>query len=175
MAAILAGALRCLTAFWDADDPGTAAEIAYLVIDAALLFGITGFYARHHRTAGQVGFAGFFSTIIGLCLIVGPDGDLGGTDLYPIGAALIGLGVAALAWVLRRRDALPTWSTWSLVAAVPVGAPGDSVEGAFAVAGLLFGIGIIGAGRSLLATPDRHHGDAAPRPERPSAMAIARS
>src|SRR5690606_10959252 len=86
LSSILAGAMRTVASFIPYTSDSVPLELLYLVIDISLLFAMIGIYAREHAQTGITGFSGFVLAVAGAASIVGPDGTLGGIDLYSVGA-----------------------------------------------------------------------------------------
>ena len=173
-AALIAGVLRIVAAFLSPASLGTAAEFLYLVIDLALLAALPGIYLGRHEALGRSGFVGFAIALPALAAIVGPDGQLGGIDVYRVGGGLLILGLAVLAIAQLRARIGRTWSSMGWLAAfaatiVTALLPGRTWP--FALLGLLFGAAFIAAGIELLrespapaSTPGRADNLASARP-----------
>ncbi len=93
LAAIIAGILRGISSF----DPGSVTpdrlELLYLFTDIFILFGIMGIYGLLHEAAGLWGLFGFLLAIVGDGMIIGPDGEMFGVGLYPVGAVILAVGL----------------------------------------------------------------------------------
>lgn len=148
--ACLAGALRIVAAF-TSGDPTTANEVLYLVIDLAMLFAVIGVYASESARTGVPGLLGFLVATAGTALIVGPDVELGGVDLYFTGSLMIAFGLAALSVTSWRRGNGRSWVAAFYCTSVPVGMTGYSmnIDILFIMSGVLFGLGLVGSGVEL--------------------------
>src|SRR5215207_1265629 len=131
LAAVLAGALRAAVSFWPSSDPDVAVELLYPLIDILILFGILGVYGFLGEQSGVAGFLGFLLAVIGTAIITGPDGEIGGVDMYAAGSAMLALGLVL--WVLTVVLGL-------------VGGAVESLDSLFVVSGVAFGVSFIGAG-----------------------------
>jgi len=110
-------------------------------------------YSYQHAESGVCGLVGFVLAVIGIESIGGPDGKIGIVDVYTAGTSVIGIGMVFLAvgsWVARR---LPRYVPvlWMLATGVGVVAVFAHLSGAaFQIAGVLFGLGFVGAGAHIL-------------------------
>lgn len=152
MAAMLAGALRIVFTFVPYRKDSVALEVFYLVIDVALLFSLLAIYFCQHEHAGLTGFIGFVVAFVGTALIVGPDGALGGIDIYTAGSLLISLGLSVLAMGVWRANILPRAVPvlWWLSTVIGIGgfvAGGWQIT--FMLAGVLFGLAFVLAGWTI--------------------------
>ena len=105
LAAIVAGVLRTAASFWPSSQPGVGLEMLYLVIDLCILFGIMGVYAFQCEQSGRWGVVGFLLAVSGTAFVTGPDGRLGGVNVYDAGALVLGTGLCFLAigsWRARK-------------------------------------------------------------------------
>ncbi len=149
LAAVLAGALRAAVSFWPSSDPDVAQELLYLLIDLLILFGILGVYGFLGEQSGVVGFLGFLLAVIGTAIITGPDGEIGGVDMYPVGSAVLAVGLVLLAVGSWKEARLPRWVPVLWIFAAVLGFAGGAFEGLeslFVVSGVAFGVSFIGAG-----------------------------
>jgi hypothetical protein len=149
LAAVLAGALRAAVSFWPSSDPDVAVELLYLLIDILILFGILGVYGFLGEQSGVAGFLGFLVAVIGTAIITGPDGEIGGVDMYAAGSAMLALGLVLLAVGSWKAARLPHWVSvlWVLTAVLGlVGGAVESLDSLFVVSGVAFGVSFIGAG-----------------------------
>jgi hypothetical protein len=156
LAAIVAGVLRAGASFLGYSEPTLPRELLYLIIDVSILFGLLGIYFYQSADVGKSGFAGFFLSVTGTAIIVGPDATLGGVNMYAVGAAMLLVGLTFLAvgsWGAGRlpRYVSACWvlSTVSGVGAFLVGSPAIVMM----LAGIAFGIGFIGAGARIWSDP----------------------
>ena len=104
---------------------------------------------RLGEQSGVAGFLGFLLTVIGTALITGPDGEIGGVDMYAAGSAMLALGLVLLAVGSWKAARLPHWVLvlWVLTAALSlVGGAVESLDSLFVVSGVAFGVSFIGAG-----------------------------
>ena len=158
LAAILAGALRVAASFWPSSDPNVALELLYLLIDLLILFGILGVYGFMGERAGVAGFLGFLLAVIGAAIITGPDGELGGLDMYAAGSAVLAMGLVFMAVGSWRTARLPHWVPvlWVLTAVLGfLGGAVEGLEGLFVVSGVTLGVSFVGAGIRVWSEADR--------------------
>lgn len=151
-AALLAGGLRTGASFIPYTQPGVALELFYLVIDVLLLLGLLGIYAYQHEQVGISGFLGFLLALIGTASIIGPDGAIGGVEMYVVGSLLISVGLTVLAFGTWRANKLPRAVPVLWVVSTVVGIGGFLAGGlaiTFLVAGVAFGLAFILAGVRL--------------------------
>lgn len=151
LAAIAGGAPRVISSFIPYEEGNIQLEIFYGLIDLCLLFGLLAVYLRVAERLGWLGFVGSVIAVTGLASIVGPDVTLWGVDLYQLGAAILMVGLASLAatmlWVGVMKYAALCWlaaftaGIFSILSGSPF---------AFAVAGMLFGVGFVSAGVTLI-------------------------
>jgi hypothetical protein len=139
LATVLAGALRAAASFWPSSEPDVALELLYLLIDIRILFGILGVYALLGERAGVAGFLGFLLAVIGTVSITGPDGELGGVDMWTADSALLAIGLVLLAVGSWKAVRLPRWVPvfWVLTAVLGfVGGVIESADTLFVVSGV---------------------------------------
>lgn len=152
-AAIVGGALRTISAFipWDASNPKI--EALAFAVDVSVLFGLMGVYFAHRERLGWLGFGAFALAETGIASIVGPDTVSFGIDTYQAGVHAIAIGLALLGIQMLVRRAGPTAAAicWILspVVALSGGAIGQGELGFF-LGGLLFALGFVAAGVSLV-------------------------
>jgi hypothetical protein len=152
LAAIVAGVLRTAGSFWPSSQPGVSLELLYLVIDLFILFGILGMYGFQCEQSGRWGFVGFLLAISGTAFITGPDGQLGGINVYDAGALVLGIGLCFLAIGSWRAKKLPRWIPALWVFSTAIGIAGASVESLgslFVVSGVAFGAAFVGGGATV--------------------------
>ena len=152
LAAIVAGVLRTAASFWPSSQPGVALEMLYLVIDLCILFGIMGVYAFQCEQSGRWGVVGFLLAVSGIAFITGPDGRLGGVNVYDAGALVLGTGLCFLAIGSWRAKKLPRWIPTLWVYSTVIGIAGASVESLsslLVVSGVAFGAAFVGAGATV--------------------------
>lgn len=157
LAAILAGALRTIASFLPASKPPNAAlELFYLAIDVLLLFGILGVYGYQHEKVGLLGFLGFLLALVGAAIITGPDGAIGGVEMYLVGSLMISVGLALLAIASWRAELLPRAVSVLWLLSMLVGVGGFAVGGlavTFLIAGVAFGLAFMLAGVKIWLDP----------------------
>jgi len=157
LAAILAGVLRVGTSFLPAATGSSAPlEWLYLIIDVTIMFALIGIYAYQHAESGILGFLGFVLSVAGTESIGGPDGKIGGLDVYRAGSMVIGVGLVLLAAGSWRAAKLPRyvpvlWIVSTLVGMTTFVAEGSGVP--FLIAGITLGLGFTGAGLRLWTEP----------------------
>lgn len=152
LAAIVAGVLRTAASFWPSSQPSVGLEMLYLVIDLCILFGIMGVYAFQCEQSGRWGVVGFLLAVSGTAFITGPDGRLGGVNVYDAGALVLGIGLCFLAIGSWRAKTLPRWIPILWVYSTVIGIAGASVEslsGLLVVSGVAFGAAFVGAGATV--------------------------
>lgn len=147
-AAVLGGGLRIAAAFIPYTPQSPPLEALYAAIDLSLLLGLTAVYARESGTLGWPGLAAFLAAFAGLASIVGPDATMLGVDWYQAGATVAAIGMAGFGFVslLERRSILPALC-WISVPVLAVLAP---LALAVPAAGVMFGLGFVIAGLSML-------------------------
>jgi hypothetical protein len=152
LAAVVAGILRGVSSFVPQSVGIDRIELLYLFTDLLILFGLMGLYGFQHEEAGLWGFSGFLLAIVGNGMIIGPDGEMFGVALYPVGAVILAVGLDLLvigAWIANK---LSRWTLVLLGLSTILGFIGYFVprlEFLFVLSGLLFGIGFAGAGRQV--------------------------
>lgn len=151
LAAMLAGLLRAAASLAPASStpPSTKLELFYLAIDLLILFGLLGIYAYQHQQVGFLGFLGFVLALSGTALIVGPDGELGGTAVYVIGSLTITIGLTLYSIASLKSKSLPQIAPLLWLVSTVVGIGGFLLQAppiTFTIAGLAFGIAFIVAG-----------------------------
>ena len=149
LAAMLAGALRTISAFIPYNAASVPLEWFYLVIDVCLLLGLLSLYLYQHEEVGRVGFAGFLPALIGMASIIGPDGKIGNVDMFVAGSLTISLGLTVFAIGVWRAGRLPhaVPVLWWLSTLVGIG--GFAVKAppsTFVLAGVAFGLAFVIAG-----------------------------
>jgi hypothetical protein len=153
-AAIAGGALRALAALELLDDPVTL-EWLYASIDVLLLFGLIGIYLARASRLGFLGLASFAVAVAALSFIGGPDADPFGFSTYQEGATVLAIAMVgfSIAWFRVRERPLGAPAFWftSVVIAGALGSlPEPWPHTGIITAGLLFGVGFVGAGVDLL-------------------------
>jgi hypothetical protein len=157
VAAMMAGVLRAATSFSAYAAGGVAVEVLYLGIDLLLLFALVAVYAYVRERSGWLGLVGFVLALAGTSSIVGPDGTLGGVDMYVAGATTLSIGLAVLSVGAWRAAALPRAVCALWIGSTLIGVGGYVVQGlgvTFTVAGLAFGVGFLLAGLKMWREPD---------------------
>lgn len=152
LAAIIAGVLRGVASFVPQSIGIDQLELLYLVTDLFILFGIMGLYGFQHKEAGIWGFLGFLLAIAGNGMIIGPDGEIFGVNLYPVGSLLLAVGLNLFVIGGWNAHKLPRWTLVSLGLSTILGFVGyfvPSLDFLFVVSGLLFAIGFAGAGSQV--------------------------
>ena len=125
----MAGILRVATSFNSSSARGVSVELLYLGIDLLLLFAIVAVYAYVRERSGWIGFVGFVLALAGTASIVGPDGTLGGVDMYVVGATTLSIGLTVLSVGAWRRAALPRAVCALWVASTVIGVGGYFARG----------------------------------------------
>src|SRR6185369_3525949 len=97
----------------------------------------------------------FAVALSGAAIIVGPDGAIGSVAMYPLGSALLLLGLSLIAIFGWRAALIPRYALASWLLSLVFGL-GTLVPGAPSVllvlAGLAFGLGFLGAGLRIWAS-----------------------
>lgn len=154
---MLAGILRAGTSFNSYSATGVDIELLYLGIDLLLLFAIVAVYAYVRERSGWLGLVGFVLALAGTGSIVGPDGTLGGVNMYFVGATTLSIGLAILSVAAWRGIALPRAVCALWVGSTLMGIGGYFVPGKgvlFTLAGLAFGVGFLLAGLRMWRKPE---------------------
>ena len=154
---MMAGALRAGTSFNAYSTSGVEIEVLYLAIDLLLLFAIVGVYAYVRERSGWMGLVGFVFALAGTGSIVGPDGTLGGVDMYVVGATTLSIGLTVLSVGAWRGAALPRAVCALWIASTLIGVGGYVAQGPgvwFTLAGLAFGVGFLLAGLRMWRDPE---------------------
>jgi len=125
----MAGILRVATSFNSSSARGVSVELLYLGIDRLLLFAIVAVYAYVRERSGWIGFVGFVLALAGTASIVGPDGTLGGVEMYVVGATTLSIGLTVLSVGAWRRAALPRAVCALWVASTVIGVGGYFARG----------------------------------------------
>ncbi|AOP33600.1 hypothetical protein A0128_06905 [Leptospira tipperaryensis] len=151
--AVMAGILRCFASFAGEFLSGFYLEILYSATDICILFAVLGFYFRYYEGLKRLAWIGFVFCMIGIGLLIGPDESASGWNVYPYGAGILSFGLILIGIDSWKWNILAKWipSFWML--SVLLGSVGFLLSGGtwlFAIAGVLFGIGFIGMGFSLL-------------------------
>ena len=159
LAAILAGVLRGIASFVPSS-PSVALELLYFATDVCILFGIMGLYGFQHEETRLWGFFGFLLATIGIGLIIGPDGEISGVNMYTVGTLIFAAGISLLAigsWIANR---LPRWAPACWIISTVLGFIGYFVKGLdllFVISGVIFGIGFAGAGIKVWSATSNQH------------------
>jgi hypothetical protein len=155
--AVIGGALRVAAAFITPEPGSTTLELLYFVIDLALLFGLFGIYASQYDGLGWLGLIGFVIAMTGLASIVGPDSDVVGINIYATATAVLGIGLAIMSVAMLLYSEMPRWipALWigSLLAGIAATTLPVRPQAAFLFAGVLFALGFLGAGVTLIRKP----------------------
>jgi len=149
LAAVLAGVLRAAASLWPSVELTVTLELYYLLVDILILFGILGVYGFLAERSGVAGLLGFLLGVVGAAIIAGPDGEIGGVDMYAAGSAVLAVGLVFLAVGSWKAAMLPYWvlMLWVLTAVLGfVGARVEDLGGLFVVSGVTFGLSFIVAG-----------------------------
>ena len=152
IASVAAGATRIGTSFLVWDSTAVWQELLATGIDVLLLFGLMGAYLAHRAALGWAGLLAFVLAEAGIASIVGPDTVKFGVDTYLAGVHAISIGLALLGIVmLTARVEVLAAVCWiaSLCVGLAGGFVGFATE-AFMIGGILFGLGFVAAGISLL-------------------------
>lgn len=152
--AILGGILRIGSAFIAYEPNHVALELLYGVIDVSILLGLAGFYVQEAPALGRIGVCGAAIAFCGQALIVGPDADLAGMNMYDLGVPIIIAGLAVLSIQIIRTRCYPARIGWIWLS-IPLLSIGSAAAGfpeaGFLAGGILYGAGFASAGFALLA------------------------
>ena len=157
LAAVVAGALRIGTSFLTWDSTVVWQELLATGIDVLLLFGFMGIYLAYRAALGWPGLLAFVLAETGIGSIIGPDTVAFGVDSYQAGVVAISVGLALFGTtILIRRAGSSAAICWilSLVTGVAGGFVGQGAFGFF-LGGILFGLGFVAAGLTLLLPHNR--------------------
>ena len=147
--------MRCAsrTACWSLQCPFQVQQFAYFITDLLLLCGMCGIYLTRSHRLGLAGFTGFVVFWIGIFMVRSSTLSLFGYSAYLIGATVTLLGAVALGAELLLREVFPRWAPVLWIAALFLGMFGLRPAWAgwsVTLAGVVFGLGFIAAGASLL-------------------------
>lgn len=120
-----------------------------MLVDILILFAILGVYAFLGERSGVAGLLGFLLGVVGTAITTGPDGELGGVDMYAADSAVLVVGLVLLAVGSWKVAMLPRWVPVLWVLTVVLGFVGAAVKGLddlFVVSGVPFGLSFLGAG-----------------------------
>ncbi len=154
--AILGGVLRGINSFLPIETPTLILEFMYFLTDIFILFGIMAIYGFQHEKSGKWGFLGFVLSIIGTGIIIGPDGDISGVNMYPVGSLILAAGLILLSIGSWIADRFPHWIPICWTSSTFIGIIGYFIPGfslLFVISGVLFGLGFAGAGQQIVSTP----------------------
>ncbi len=148
LAAILAGVLRGIASFVPATASDTALQLLYFFTDVFIVLGIVALYGMSYGETGKSGFFGFLIAIVGI-VIVRSARAIPGMNLYSAGALVFSVGLNFLGISLWKANRIPGWVAACWILSILAGfivylLPGLSLL--FPVAGILFSVGLIGAG-----------------------------
>ena len=157
LAAVLAGILRGIASF---TPTATSAglHLFYFAIDVLLLLAALGVYTFQKQETGRWGVVGILLALIGAGLLLGHDVVNALAFLYPVAAFLFAVGISVLAIRSWKAGTLPRWVSTLLIASTILGILGFFVKGfdiLFVISGVIFGIGLIGAGLTIWLQPVR--------------------
>jgi len=148
VAAVLSGGLRVADAFLPAGVDAQLQQFAYFATDLMFIFALCGIYLTRSHRLGLIGLLGFASSITGLLVV-----RSFGAGAYLLGATVTLLGVVAMGVVMLVRKAFPKWAPILWITSLIVGVVGLLPAGknfGVTLAGVIFGIGFVAAGISLL-------------------------
>ncbi len=151
VAAGVTGALRVLTSLLP--PPTGRIMTLYLTIDVLLLFGCVGLYEFQRLAIRVLETLGLLLEILGALILIARDLALLSSEAYPIGALLFAAGVDLFAIGSWRSRTFPRWILMLLILSTVIGPIGfftPSLAVLFAASGILFGIGFMSAGISML-------------------------
>ena len=148
-------------------------HLAILASAILFLYGLVGYQARQEARSGALGKLGYMLTFIGSALFVGAltvdglvapalatahaDAALEGGPLlvvFMLTAVVFAVGIILLAIATLRANVFPRWPVIVLAVGGILTAFGDPLPHLPEIlAGIVFGIGMLGMGYSLLTTP----------------------
>ncbi len=159
--AVLGGGARVVSSFIPWTPNSVWLEAFYLFIDINLLFGLIGFYFTYGVRLGAAGLAAFLIAASGVALIAGPDGESFGVDIYQTGVMVIAIGLSGFSILLLLRRVRPFLPPVCWISSFVIGGLGGPVgfpDQAFVAGGILFGLGFLFAGLSVLAGSESRAG-----------------
>lgn len=80
-----------------------------MLVDILILFAILGVYAFLGERSGVAGLLGFLLGVVGTAITTGPDGELGGVDMYAADSSVLAVGLVLLAVGSWKVAMLPRW------------------------------------------------------------------
>ncbi len=141
LAAILGGLLFIVWPFL----PSGSSAWVQATRTLAILFALIGLYAFQVEESGLWGFLGFVAAFIGNVLEMAGETPLS-ASIYTVGLILFAIG----SWIANK---LPRWVPVLWILAPLIGMPGFLLESLsdllFTGAGIVLGVGFIGAGYTL--------------------------
>jgi hypothetical protein len=149
LAAVFAGILRAINSFIPSNAPSEWLEVIYFMTDLFILFGMIGLYGFQHRESKLWGLSGFLLVIVGVGIIIGPDGVMFGAEMYPVGSLILAIGLILFSvgsWIAHK---LPRWVPVFWTGSTVLGILGYFTPGLtplFVISGLMFGLAFAGAG-----------------------------
>jgi len=153
VAAILGGVLRVTDSYLAETRAVAVQQIAYFVTDLMLSLGLCGIYFARRKVLGLAGLLGFVTSIVGLLIVRSSGLNVLGPNSYVVGATVTLVGVVALGFDLLLRAAFPKLGPTLWITSFAVGLIGllTGMTGWIVVlAGVIFGVGFVAAGVSLL-------------------------
>lgn len=149
-AAVAGGVLRIADTFTTGALPPTTLTLLYFATDILLLTGIAGVWVKQRRELGLTGNISLAVFVIGILMIrASAFGVLG----YQPGAAVALIGMALYSADTLIKRSTPMWAPllWLLSLAAGIASvAGYQPFAMFALAGILFGLGFVAAGATLL-------------------------
>ncbi|MEP6968418.1 MAG: hypothetical protein ABI906_10090 [Pseudomonadota bacterium] len=149
--ALLGGVLRIVAVFAPELGGPLRVQGVYLTVDTVLLLGVIGIWGEGARRLGKVGAAEFVLSVAGVCVVRSQAAF--GLGAYAAGASLFGVGMAAIGGRMLVDRAAPRLGPALWIATLIVGALGPLLadeEKARLAAGIVFALGFIAAGLSLM-------------------------
>ncbi|HTT98598.1 MAG TPA: hypothetical protein VMF58_11155 [Rhizomicrobium sp.] len=148
VAAIAGGAMRLGEPLLKRTLTGNALQLSYFAIDVFLLLGLIAWYAWRAEKLGIAGLIGFISGTVGIMII--RSAALFAPQGYVLGATLLLLGLVVMNLPALIRWERPICPPLLWLAAFVLGLGSLAYYPLALVAGVVFGIGYIFAGVSLL-------------------------
>ena len=149
-AAVAGGVLRIADTFTTKALPQNALTMLYFATDVLLLTGIAGVWVKQRRDLGLTGNISLAVFVVGILMIRASAFGLLG---YQPGAAVALIGMALYSVDALVKRSTPVWAPllWLLSLAAGIASvAGYQSYAMFALAGVLFGLGFVAAGATLL-------------------------
>jgi hypothetical protein len=153
VAAILGGALRVVDGLFVSSAAPQIQQLAYFLTDLLLLFGLCGIYFTRSHRLGSAGLLGFVLSFLGILMVRSSALTVFGFSAYLVGASVTLFGVVAIGVAMLIHNAFPRWAPILWIISLVIGVIGllpAAMGWGVTLAGVIFGIGFVAAGISLL-------------------------